>query len=410
MTAFRIDCRCPQCGAPAALEETDRLVACPYCRVRSVLMARDYFRYALPARSPAGRELIYAPYWRFKGFVLSARPEGVDHTFVDVTRLGVDLGSLPRTLGLRAQAMKLTFATPETEGRFILPSRSFEETLEGFQQHLARRRHPSTELAAAHLGEAMGLVYAPVYEEDKLKDGVLDTVIGKIPSGWEEATAAAGRLKAGVSFLPALCPACGWDLAGERDALVLLCPNCSSAWVPAGEEIRRVECGYLGAAEADKYYYLPFWLTSCEIAGLDLATYADLIRLANLPKVSRPEFASRGFCFWTPAFKLRASAFLRLSESLTLSQPQEMIIPGLPPGWHHAASLPSNEAEGCLRVVLATILAPVKSRFEIIPDLTIRVTGHRLAYLPFQGDQHDYIQPQTRIAINKNLLALSRSL
>lgn len=408
MTAFRIECRCPQCGAPAALEETDRLVVCPFCRVRSVLTSRDYFRYALPACRPAGRELIYAPYWRFKGFMLFALPEGVDHKYVDATQLGVDLEHVPRTLGLRAQAMKLKFATPETEGRFIPPSRSFRATLDRFQQRFSRSRS-SPALAAAHLGEAMGLVYAPFYADQKLRDGVLDAPIGAVPDGWDAAAGAAGRLTAGVSFLPALCPACGWDLEAERDALVLLCRNCSSAWAPAGEALERVECGWLKEPEVG-VTFLPFWLTPCKIAGIALATYADLVRVANLPKVLMPAFELRPFCFWTPAFKLRASAFLRLAESLTLTQPQEMIAPGLPPRRHHAASLPAAQAAESLTVTLSGILKPVRLAAEILPTIEIRPTGHRLAYLPFREDRHDLIQPQTRVAINKNLLALSRSL
>lgn len=408
MTAFRIECRCPQCGAPAALEETDRVVACPFCRVRSVLTARDGFRYALPARRPAGRELFYVPYWRFKGFMLFARPEETEHTFIDMTRLGVGLGTLPHTLGVRAQAMKLKFATPETEGRFILPMGSFDAALEEFQSRLSRSR-PAEALAAAHLGEAMGLVFAPVYAEEKLTDGVLDAAMGKVPEGWEAVAAGAGRLEAGVGFLPALCPACGWDLAGERDAQVLVCGNCSSAWAPAGGKLERVACECLKTAGAEDYY-LPFWLTTCDIAGIDLATYADLVRVANLPKVLQPGFESRRFLFWTPAFKLRAGAFLRLSENLTLSQPQEVLAAGLPPGRHHPANLAAAESAGSLRVVLAGIMKPRKEMAQLLPRLALRIAGQRLAYLPFQGDRHDFVQPHTRVAINRNLLALSRSL
>ncbi|MCK7515939.1 MAG: hypothetical protein MZV70_76205 [Desulfobacterales bacterium] len=67
MPSFQIEHQCPQCGAPANLEETDRLFACPFCRVKSFLLTRDYFRYVLPAKNPAGKELVYFPYWRFKG-------------------------------------------------------------------------------------------------------------------------------------------------------------------------------------------------------------------------------------------------------------------------------------------------------------------------------------------------------
>ena len=59
MTSFIIEHQCPQCGAPAELEETDRLFQCGYCRVKSYLTIPDYFRYTLPHHAPAGKELIY---------------------------------------------------------------------------------------------------------------------------------------------------------------------------------------------------------------------------------------------------------------------------------------------------------------------------------------------------------------
>ena len=41
MISVQIEQSCPQCGAPANLEETDRLFACPFCRVTSLLLTRD---------------------------------------------------------------------------------------------------------------------------------------------------------------------------------------------------------------------------------------------------------------------------------------------------------------------------------------------------------------------------------
>ena len=107
MPTFQIEHACPQCGAPAHLEETDRLFACPFCRVKSFLLTRDYFRYVLPAKNPTGKELYYAPYWRFKGVLLFTTPAGNDYKFVDVSHCAADIPGFPLTLGLRAQAMKL---------------------------------------------------------------------------------------------------------------------------------------------------------------------------------------------------------------------------------------------------------------------------------------------------------------
>jgi hypothetical protein len=47
---------------------------------------------------------------------------------------------------------------------------------------------------------------------------------------------------------------------------------------------------------------------------------------------------------------------------------------------------------------------------DILPRITIHPAQFRLAYLPFRDDQHDYLQPQTQVAVNKNLLILSRNL
>jgi hypothetical protein len=157
-------------------------------------------------------------------------------------------------------------------------------------------------------------------------------------------------------------------------------------------------------------FYLPFWQNDCAISGIELDTYADWVRVANLPKVVQPGFESRRFRFWTPAFKVKASAFLRWAESLTLTQPQEWLSPGQPPGRHYPATLPAEEAAKTIRVILAGMLKPRQRLAEILPAVAIRATGHRLAYLPFREDRHDYIQPQTRMAISKNLLTLSRSL
>jgi predicted RNA-binding Zn-ribbon protein involved in translation (DUF1610 family) len=408
VTVFRIDHQCPQCGAPADLEETDRLFACPFCRVRSVLTTRDYFRYVLPAKRPAGRELIYAPYWRFKGFLLFSRPGGVEHKYVDINQLGIDMEALPPTLGLRAQAMKLKFAAPDMEGRFIAPSRSFTQTLNAFQQRFIRGMGPGT-LESAYLGDAMGLLYSPFYAESRLVDAVLDAPIAAIPEGFETAAGTAGKPDGGVGFMPALCPSCGWDLDGERDALVLGCGNCGSSWAPSGGVLARVDCDFLRYDE-EGLLYLPFWQTACAISNVELDTYADLVRVANLPKVAQPGFESRSFRFWTPAFKIRAAVYLRLAEGLSLTQPQELLIPGRPPGRHHPATLPAEEAAKSLKVILAGMLKPKQRLADILPAVAIRPIGHRLAYLPFREDRHDYIQPQTRMAINKNLLALSRSL
>ncbi len=57
------------------------------------------------------------------------------------------------------------------------------------------------------------------------------------------------------------------------------------------------------------------------IEGLNLETYGDLIRFANLPKAVTSEFEQQRLSFWAPAFKIKPKLFLRLLQQLTILQP-----------------------------------------------------------------------------------------
>lgn len=408
MPSFQIEHQCPQCGAPANLEETDRLFTCPFCRVKSFLLTRDYFRYVLPAKNPAGKELVYFPYWRFKGLLLFSLPAGNDHKFIDVNQRAAETPGLPLTLGLRAQAMRLKFAAPDMQGRFIPPTHSFSEVFKTFQKRFSQTL-PKPLLCCAHLGESVGLLYSPFYAKGRLYDAVLDASVGKVPEGFPGGSEKGLKPEWRVGFVPALCPDCGWDLEAHRDALVLHCRNCKSSWYPSNEKLTRVESFAFTDAEKTAYH-LPFWQITCTVSGIALKTYADLAKVANLPVVVQASFEGREFRFWVPAFKLRARAYLRLSESLTLIQAQEMLEPALPAERHHPVTLAVEEACESLKVVLAGFLKPRSRVAELISQIIIHPTHFRLAYLPFLEDSHDFFQPQTQLGVNKNLLTLSGNL
>ena len=188
--------------------------------------------------------------------------------------------------------------------------------------------------------------------------GVLDQPVGNgngIPSGsFPEIGLKDEKQDWRVNFIPALCPDCGWDLEGQRSALVLHCRNCMSSWYPSGEKLTRVQSDSMQNAETC-HFHLPFWQITCEISDVALKNYGDLVKAANLPKIIDASVAAREFRFWTPAFKVRAQAFLRLAESFTLVQAQEMLTPALPPERHYAVTLPVEEACESLKVVLASV-------------------------------------------------------
>jgi DNA-directed RNA polymerase subunit RPC12/RpoP len=408
MPTFHIEHACPQCGAPVDLEETDRLFACPYCRVKSFLLTRDYFRHVLPAKIPSAKELYYLPYWRFKGILLFTTPAGNDHKFVDVSQCAADIPGIPTTLGLRPQVMKLRFAAPDMEGHFIPPSTSLAETFKRFHRRFSQGL-PKPILCSAHISTSMGMLYSPFYAREKLYDAVLDRPIAAPVEEFAHDACKGAKPDWKAHFMAALCPDCGWDLEGERDALVLHCRNCQSAWYPSRERLTRVESFCLKDAD-ECGFYLPFWQITCEVEEVALKNYADLLAVANLPRVPEKSFEEREFRFWTPAFKVRAQAYLRLADSLTLIQAQPMLDLSLPPGRHHPVTLPVEEACESLKIVLAGFLKPRRMVAEMLTRIAIHPTQFRLAYLPFHEDQHDYLQPQTQLALNKNLLSLSRNL
>src|SRR4030042_652959 len=157
---IRVEHQCPQCGAPAILEETDRLFTCSFCRVRSYLTVRDYFRYLLPFNAPETDSLFFFPYWRFKGMIFSQVMEGIRHQVVDVSHQAVDLRFIPPSLGFRSQALKLKFISPETKGFFLKPERSADMIREHITDFIGLSL-PKPVFYQTHIGESFSLIYAP---------------------------------------------------------------------------------------------------------------------------------------------------------------------------------------------------------------------------------------------------------
>ncbi len=404
-----IEHQCPQCGAPAVLEETDRLFSCDFCRVKSILTRGDYFRYRLPDRAPDGRELIYVPYWRLRGTLFSTTGRGVVHRFVDVSHRALGLRGLPASLGLRSQALKLRFVTPDAAGRFLSPQLAMQRIAEQFKEQYAADL-PAPLYHQTYVGDTLSMIYAPYYVNGRVYDAVLNEPLpGAAVKSEELAELDGGRARWPLDFIPALCPACGWDLDGRRDALVLFCRNCSTMWQTEGKELKPLGFATLQSG-LDDPVHLPFWRIRAEVTGLALDSYADLARLANLPRVVRPEWADMGFRFWAPAFKLQPRAFSRLCTQATLSQPRTDFKAQAPGGRVHAVTLPVKEAVDSLKMTLSTFMKPAHMLLPQLPAIRIRPRAFLLVYLPFEEGHHDLVQPDLNLVINKNQLRQSAAL
>jgi predicted RNA-binding Zn-ribbon protein involved in translation (DUF1610 family) len=406
---FTIEHQCPQCGAPALLRETDRFFSCEFCRVNSFLLQDVFSQYMLPNAAPAGKDLVYYPYWRFKGMLFSCLESGIRHRFIDVSYQAVESRLFPITLGLRSQALRLSFVTPEKSGYFLKPTFSFNKAMNIFKLRFSTSL-PGPVFYQSHIGDTISLIYSPFYEENKIYDAVLNKPLTSIPpDDFNASSFPGGRPDSHIQFLPTLCPACGWDLEGQRDALILLCRNCSTAWRPTKHRLEPVEFATMPTT-GENVIYLPFWRIKAETNGIKLDSYADLVRIANLPKAIQKDWKDKEFHFWSPAFKVRPKVFLQLGRNITLSQPKKKMEGALPAARIHPVTLSTEDAAEGLTMNMAGFIKPAKDMFPILKDITIKPKRYLLVYMPFVEQYHEYVQPELYLAINKNQLSLASNL
>jgi len=118
--AWQIEWRCPQCGAPVVLDETDRIFSCAYCRVRLRISCRGPWRYCLPPEKGLTGDPIFVPYRRFRGLAFSCVNQEIQHRVVDSSRLALEIKGLPPSLGYRPQVLKLRPVSPSVGGAFCV--------------------------------------------------------------------------------------------------------------------------------------------------------------------------------------------------------------------------------------------------------------------------------------------------
>jgi hypothetical protein len=146
------------------------------------------------------------------------------------------------------------------------------------------------------------------------------------------------------------------------------------------------------------------------VAGIVLESYADLIRIANLPKAVLPDFEARTFRFWSPAFKVRPRTFLTLVKNTTLAQPGEKASATLPKGPLHPVSLPVSEALETLKINLAGFIKPQRNLLPLLNDMRVEPLSYMLVYIPFRKGHHDYANPDLHLTVNRNQLSLASNL
>ncbi|MFH0845743.1 MAG: hypothetical protein V1930_09710 [Pseudomonadota bacterium] len=403
-----IEHQCPQCGAPAILEETDHLFTCEFCRVKSYLMS-GVFRYRLPHSAPKDKELIYFPYWRFKGMLFACVSNGIKNRIVDVSYRAIESANFPISVGIRSQTLKLRFVDPDAEGRFLEPRVTFQEMVQIIENRFSLSL-PKPIFYQSFIGETFSHIYSPFYVDRGLYDAILNM---PVTPGRRDDLDLSGfqgdRPKWRIQFVTAQCPDCGWDLNGERDSLVLDCGNCHSMWQPNKGRFMKLPFGHIPVKET-QIIYLPFWRIKAETSGIELDSYADLIRVANLPRVVKEEDGEKPFHFWSPAFKVRPDDFLRSCRNPTLFQFRGELLPDLPAMRRYPVTLSIMEAMKSLKLNLASFIKPQKTFFPKLREIDIRPKSFTLVYIPFRERGDELAQPQFRLIINKNTLKFAHFL
>ena len=406
---FLVKQECPQCGGPVELDETDHILQCPYCDVKSFLFSDEPFRFVLPHKTQ-NKEILYVPYLRFRGVVYACRARKVAYRIVDITRLAVPLKRFPISLGLRPQAMKMRFVSRETEGSFL---KCFLKTSEMLDQ--AEKQSSAATSAQifhrAYVGEAINLIYLPLYfEKGALFDAITHHPVARLPKDRNKFSSITENVSPWkLTFLATLCPRCGWNLEGQRDSVVLTCRNCQTAW-----EARRgkfISVDFLVVSDDDPgVTYLPFWKMSVRTEGIPMNSFADFIRITNQPRIIQKAWHHKDMTFWAPAFKIRPKLFLAISRRLTLAQENSDCRKEFTDQTRHPVTLPLAEAIQGIKMILAHSTVSKKEILPRLPEINMAVKEATLMYLPFHQTAHEMIQPHTKLAINKKSLEFGRYL
>ncbi len=412
---LRIEQGCPQCGGPVELTETDRLLTCSFCGIRNYLQGNGPFRYVLPMAKPLRTDSVFlAPYLRFKGTIYLVSERGLSHRVVDTTQAAAaSVVGLPPSLGVRPQAMRLRRIDADTRASY-LPRQIKAGAILTKAAAVGKLTVRTGEqlFHRAYIGESLSYIYLPlVRKRQGVFDGVTDLLLAT-PEQLSKTSLQGRSFQEAwqVRFFPTICPQCGAGLEGATDCQVMVCVHCHTTWSFAQEGLAAVDWRLVPGSAATRLY-LPFWQMHARIPTLAINSFADFVERTNQPFLPRPLWGEQGMSFWVPAIKLRPKIFLQASRQATLSQWRLKPVTGRIQKLFFPVTLPEAEARQAIKVILAAAAtAGPRLIFPALPQVRTTDVSARLVYLPCIDKGHDWVQPETGVAIGKNVLRLGRSM
>jgi hypothetical protein len=150
--------------------------------------------------------------------------------------------------------------------------------------------------------------------------------------------------------------------------------------------------------------YLPFWRMKLRFDGIPLASLADLVRIANLPKPITPAMEEKQVFFWAPAFKINPALFLRWARQVTIYQPDDDYVEMIPTQPVYPATLPLKEAVESVNITLGSMVTDKRTFFAALGRMQINIEDSLLVYQPFVEKGRELIHEKMRVVLDRNAL------
>jgi len=409
---WAVEHACPECGTSSFIEDSDRYLECPCCRARLWIASRDSLAYRVISPEMPGRNVIHLPYWRFKAVGFACGSDGsVRCKSIDAILPALNLEGIPSSPGTRPQALRLSCVTPDTPGVFLSPDLPRSVVFSRMESAFPLAKEQFLDAPAplrSYLEDFLSLVYFPfILEKNMLQDGLTGKTAARMgPEALDLLNASRRHRGSRAQFVPTVCPWCGASLKGGRNSRVLSCGNCGTLWLGSKK-------GFLNLPftlyEGEGDHWLPFWKVRTGGSKVRFDTLADLIALADLPKVVRDQDRRETAFLWMPAFKIEPRLFLRISKLLTVMQPRDGEGP-LPKGEIHPAALSPEEASGAVQPAIVNLTMNRRMLVPVLATFPMKAAETRLVLIPFREKGTELVQESFRISINKNALRFGMNL
>ena len=398
---YTVSYSCPQCGGSVPLKELDRLLRCPFCKVRLFVFIHPHPIFFVPPPPNVSEEsLIFVPYWRFRGIIFNLSKNRVLYCFADSTSLALKNNLLPSTLGIRPQAVRLKIYTKANKGLFIRPEISLNEFMQSFREHVPIWDKNSQKLKEQlFIGETLSLIFFPFHiSGNLLYDPFSNKPLTSVSEGNYTSKPLFNPPEKWINFHATICPHCGGDMEATSNSVVARCTNCENWWELTSRSFHSVETFKIPTRGFIPKLWVPFWKLEFTCKNPDIKTIEQLFSYLGTPpkKLNMPDLPPT--CL-IPAFRMIPKHFLRLSRVLTNIQFDIPCESSFTSTHCLFPTLPAVEAFQFIPALLASLCTRKDIRIFDIAQIKYAFTKKSLIFIPMEKTGVEWVQPQHLFSI-----------